>query len=477
MVPVADLSPFPALWKAVKKNDQVSDKKVTRVCSDSDKKVLGVCSFEVASLMSRMIQLWNFLNKNVEKSQDFIDSVGIENLLKDNNGISDLVYGEVIYIFCEVARIIVRLAKRCSDARLKNLEHEIEGQLLKMKNSWIILLPCKKMDETIKEMGNLVTDNQNLYALMQELVKLEEKLEGKNSVQRLFQLETKIEETQVKVSHLKRSLWNAYYDDIVLLLSKCLFTIFVRIESLFNVVHVPGDDENMNLVRGQTTEKLPINRLAKLWSSARGNRKTSPLENLARCMVDHSVTRESNGPGNKTLSIFKTRMQSPSSGTLGDAELEKRYANAILEIDTLVMLPILISDAKLRELKKMLPRKISFVVKERLKLVQNETSLSVSIDMISEILNWLTPLAHNTITRWMSEQKYAHQNINTCGEKLLLQVETLCFADKEKADAVVSELLIGLTHINLAQKQLSDYSSEIVHVINDPMNSSSCLRS
>lgn len=132
-----------------------------------------------------------------------------------------------------------------------------------------------------------------------------------------------------------------------------------------------------------------------------------------------------------------------------DAKLEQNYAKAILQIDTLVMLPNMITEAEIHILKKMLPRNISFLVKEKLKLVQNEENLSVSLEKVSQILDWLTPLAHNTLTRWMYEQRYAHQNINDCGEELLLQVETR------------SELLVGLTHIYLAQKQLSDCSSEI----------------
>lgn len=442
MIPVTNFSPFTALRKPAKKlkfsrNDRVSDKKV-----------IGICSFEVASLMSKMIQLWNYVNDDVNISPDFIDSVGIENLLKDdNNGVLDLIYGEVIYIFCEVAKIIVRLAKQCRDVRLKNLEHEIEGQLVKRKNSWILPFSCKKMDENIKKMENLITQNEKLYEEMEKIMKLERKLKGTNTVQRLFQLETKIETKQLKVSHLKKPLWNATYDGIVLLLCKCLFTTFVRLESLFNVVHVYGDVKSMDIVRRQTTENFPTKILARLWSFSEGNRKTSPIDSFARCFADYPVTRKSK----IRLSIFKTRLQCPPADTLGDAKLEQHYANAILEIDTLVMLPSTITEAKIHELKKMLPRNISSVVKERLKLVQNEENLSVSREKVSQILAWLTPLAHNTLTRWMAEQRYAHQNINDCGEELLLQVETLCFADKEKADAVLSELLVGLTHMYLAR--------------------------
>lgn len=212
----------------------------------------------------------------------------------------------------------------------------------------------------------------------------------------------------------------------------------------------------MQIVRCQTTENFPTKILARFWSFSKGNRKTSPIESFARCIADHPVTRESK----IHLSIFKTRLQCPSVDTLGDAKLEQNYAKAILEIDTLVMLPTMITEAKIDKLKRMLPRNISLVVKERLKLVPNEENPSVSLEKASQILDWLTPLAHNTLTRWMSEQRYAHQNINDCGEELLLQVETLFFADKEKADAVLSELLVALAY-TLAQKQLSDCSSEI----------------
>ena len=60
------------------------------------------------------------------------------------------------------------------------------------------------------------------------------------------------------------------------------------------------------------------------------------------------------------------------------------------------------------------------------------------------ILRWFAPLAHNMI-RWKSERNFEQQQVVTRTNVLLLQ--TLYFADREKTEAAVYELLVGLNYI------------------------------
>ena len=82
-------------------------------------------------------------------------------------------------------------------------------------------------------------------------------------------------------------------------------------------------------------------------------------------------------------------------------------------------------------------------------------------ERLEEILKWLAPLAHNMI-RWQSERNFEQQQIVKRTNVLLLQ--TLYFADCQKIEAVICELLIGLNYICRFEQQqnaLLDCASSI----------------
>ncbi|CAL0328305.1 unnamed protein product [Lupinus luteus] len=63
---------------------------------------------------------------------------------------------------------------------------------------------------------------------------------------------------------------------------------------------------------------------------------------------------------------------------------------------------------------------------------------------MSTILEWLAPLAHNMI-RWQSERSFEQHSFVSRTNVLLVQ--TLYFANQEKIEETIIELLVGLNYV------------------------------
>ncbi|CAM8927235.1 unnamed protein product [Rhodiola kirilowii] len=179
----------------------------------------------------------------------------------------------------------------------------------------------------------------------------------------------------------------------------------------------------------------------------------------------HSVTlngsRNSNGePGEistmcSNLSIFSSKqmfLNTPPE-TLGGAALALHYANVIIVIEKLVASPHLIGHDARDDLYDMLPVSIRNSLRERLKPYSKSLASSSICDTVlagqwnaamSSILEWLAPLAHSTI-KWQTERSMEQQNFTPKTNMLLVQ--TLYFANQEKTEAAITELLVGLNYI------------------------------
>lgn len=476
----ADHSWFHSLLKTSPKNDKFSKNEAK----------IGILSFEVAGLMSKVIELWKFLNDN-DNYQVFFNTIGVRKLVSyDDNYMLGLIYDEMISNFCDIARTVARLAKKCSDSHLKSLEHDFDDHLLTKNDG---KFSYKKMDKKIKQMEDLVLTNQCLYEEMQALLKLEETLGDKGSFASLIEFERKVVMKEQKVQQLKNiAIWNCTYDDIVGVLVRALFTIFDKIELVFGVVHVGdigsikhssvhsssgsvsrqswalihpfenndpgrrngGMDQNQ---LGHFVEKLGVNKTG-WWPISKANGKT-PLEPFMRCIGDYS---RGNVLQNKNISVFssRNRMKNAPPGTLGEAALAQLYAKVIVEIEKLMVSPLLIRNDPVSILEKRLPQSVSFAVRKRMRFPPDSlVSVEHWIGKLSQILDWLAPLAHYTKRKWESEQSYAHQNIVFDSEKVLL-VQTLHYANQEKTDAAVSELFVGLKYICRIQVELGANSSD-----------------
>ncbi|XP_023773091.1 protein PSK SIMULATOR 2 [Lactuca sativa] len=138
--------------------------------------------------------------------------------------------------------------------------------------------------------------------------------------------------------------------------------------------------------------------------------------------------------------------------TLGAAALALHYANVIIVLEKLVASPHLIGHDARDDLYNMLPKNVRSALRVRLKpyaksLASSEYDMGLAEEWneaISGTLEWLSPLAHNMI-RWQSERSFEHQNLLSKTNMLLVQ--TLHYANQEKTELTITELLVGLNYI------------------------------
>ncbi|KAL5139169.1 hypothetical protein HKD37_10G029160 [Glycine soja] len=142
--------------------------------------------------------------------------------------------------------------------------------------------------------------------------------------------------------------------------------------------------------------------------------------------------------------------------TLGGCALALHYANVITVMEKLLRYPHLVGEEARNNLYQMLPTSLRLSLKGKLKSYVKNLAIydaplahdwKVTLD---GILKWLAPLAHNMI-RWQSERNFEQHQIVSRTNVLLFQ--TLYFADKDKTEEAICQLLMGLNYICRYEQQ------------------------
>ncbi|CAL0321241.1 unnamed protein product [Lupinus luteus] len=224
---------FRNLWKTPRKND-----------TGSEKVLIGVLAFEVASLMSKLVNLWQTLSdKQITRLREEItNSVGIKKLVSDDeNFVVRLISLEVLENMAHVAASVARLGKKCSDSSLKGFENAFDEFITLGLDPYRWQFSSKKMDKKVKRMEKFISTNASLYQEMEVLADLEQTLRrmkeyGGPDGPNLVDYQKNIAWKRMEVKNLKdNSLWNRTYDYTVLTLARSLFTIFIRINNVFGI--------------------------------------------------------------------------------------------------------------------------------------------------------------------------------------------------------------------------------------------------
>ncbi|TVU26956.1 hypothetical protein EJB05_29533, partial [Eragrostis curvula] len=145
-------------------------------------------------------------------------------------------------------------------------------------------------------------------------------------------------------------------------------------------------------------------------------------------------------------------LTNPPETSLGAAALALHYANLIIFVEKLAVSPHHICSDEREELYAMLTARLRASLRARLlPFAKSSTAAACDpilaaewADTVRGILGWLAPLAHNMV-RWQAERNFEQRNVASSGSVLLLQ--TLHFADQEKTEATVTELLVGLNYL------------------------------
>uniref|UniRef100_A0A2C9V8B0 DUF668 domain-containing protein n=1 Tax=Manihot esculenta TaxID=3983 RepID=A0A2C9V8B0_MANES len=218
----------------------------------SDKKVIGVLAFEVASLMSKVVNLWHFLSekKIYRLKKEIVNSIGIQKLVADDDAyVMDLALNEIMEEFGLVSRSVARLGKRCLSL-FRHFEHFVNNPLQRNLewSGWDYRL--KKMERKVKKMERFVAVTMQLAQELEVLAELEQtvsRIRANPDLNRgkLLEFQQKVMWQRQEVRNLREmSPWIRTYDYIVRLLVRSLLTILQRIKHVFELSQMPSQERN-----------------------------------------------------------------------------------------------------------------------------------------------------------------------------------------------------------------------------------------
>ncbi|XP_027329313.1 uncharacterized protein LOC113845859 isoform X2 [Abrus precatorius] len=157
--------------------------------------------------------------------------------------------------------------------------------------------------------------------------------------------------------------------------------------------------------------------------------------------------------GNYGTTVLK---HSRGSQRLGEAGLALHYANIINQINMIASRPTVLPPNVRDTLYHGLPNNIKNALPSRLQNVDVTRELSITEVKaeMDKILRWLTPLATNTTKAnqgfgWVGEWANTSNEYgeNMAKESNLIRLQTLYYADKQKIDFHIIELLTWLHHL------------------------------
>ncbi|CAA7403330.1 unnamed protein product [Spirodela intermedia] len=482
--------------------------------------VVGILSFEVASAMSKIIHL----HKSLSASQisrlhgEVLNSHGVRNLVSDDETrLLELVVAEKLDDLDRAAAVVSRLGKRCNEPALVGFEHVYADLLRSRVEMGKLGLPAKDMEGTIRKMERYVSSTASLYAELEVLNELEQGArkflpsQYHEETRRAF--EQKIQWQRHDVRHLRDvSVWNQTFDKIVSLMARAVCAIHSRMSLIFGEAILPqnvGTELSGRFVSGQLVSGRrrvpPSGAVAAMpqrkqvgalrVESLRLPCGPSPVRLFAECLsLASSAPLEDDRDGDdEHLERGSSRSRAPMSGpflrgrpskqrtsipknglaaraapsSVGGSALALHYANVIIIIEKLLQYPHLVGEEARDDLYQMLPTSLRSSLRKTLRSYIKDLAIYDAPlahdwkERLGKVLTWLGPMAHNMI-RWQTERNFEQQQIGPRGSVLLLQ--TLFFADREKTEAAICELLVGLNYIcryEHQQSALLDCSSSL----------------
>lgn len=213
----------------------------------SDKAYIGVLAFEVANLMSKLIQLWQSLcDEEIIRIRTVVLTLeGVKKVVSNDDGfLLGLACTEKLDNLTVLAGAVARLGKKCQDPALQGFEHVYDDLLCNNIDFRGLVFSAKEMESKIKKMEKYASATTNLYRELEVLTDLEQTLRRMQSGDdgtrlkdgSLLSVQQKVSWQRQETKYLREiSLWNRPFDAVVGLLAQTVFTIYGRIRSVFGV--------------------------------------------------------------------------------------------------------------------------------------------------------------------------------------------------------------------------------------------------
>ncbi|CAL9105941.1 unnamed protein product, partial [Musa textilis] len=453
---------------------------------DPERPVVGILAFEVAAIMSRFVSLHRSLAEDeVRRLRTDMRSQGVAYLTsKDQPFLLRLACAELVAELDKAAAAVSRLAVKCQDPLLRGFDRIYDvlkagGACPVLRGGRVTELErfglgstAKGVEKRVKRVEKYVAATSLLYAEMEAMNALEA-TERRMEQQRRHSgpipvqkpgvslapspIQLELRSQRHKVRQLKKiSLWNKTFDDAVDFMVRAVITVFARISSVFGscVLGLPPlQDRSRPTLMLRGSPDFP------------GKHSSGPLERPSK--MDVPILRNSAPMFMTNESLAKpfeslSNLLQAGPRTVGGSGLVSRYANVIVAAEKLLITRSVEGhaaqndeeveeDAAAREeLYHMMPSGMRASVRAKLRECWRREGGTVDgslaegwKEVVGRILSWLGPVAHDTL-RWQEERNIErHHRFHTRPMALLLQ--TLHFSDREKTEAAIVEVLVGLS--------------------------------
>ncbi|KAJ1270347.1 hypothetical protein BS78_06G047200 [Paspalum vaginatum] len=437
-----------------------------------------------------------------------------------------LALAEKLDALNRVAAVAARLGRRCAAPALAGFGH-VYADLLAGRSDAGAFAVASPSDAAslVRKLDRLAAATAGLYAELEALTEIEQSARKLPTDEARRALEQRARWRRHDVRRLRdASLWSWTYDRAVLLLARAVCAIYDRIRVVFgdpmmglDLLATTRECDQSRQLSGPIQSTLndssktgPIARvdpdMPPRSVNFRSNCGASPGRMFMECLSLSSSVSWKDGfedeflEDSSCISTIRSGMLVPLSGeqglpatpsksgkvgrkvrfgpkstvtslappsTIGGSALALHYANIVIIIEKLLRYPHLVGEEARDDLYQMLPSSLKVALRKNLKTYVKSMAIYDAFlahdwrETLEKTLSWLAPMAHNMI-RWQAERNFEQQQIVLKGSVLLLQ--TLYFADREKTEAVICELLVGLNYICRYEQQqnaLLDCSSSL----------------
>lgn len=463
---------------------------------------LGILAFDVAKIMSRLLSLYNSLSDDElnRLRTETIPARGVAYLnSSDHAFLFSLAFNERLEDLNHAAIAISVIGRKCSDSGLNGFDLVCDGGPGPgaMHSSKKLEFGSKQVEKLIEKTKKLVSATSQLYSTSQSLDQLEQSGSkvhrwNKNNVDpkqcgkiinlELFNQKQSCQRKQVQ-QYRNHSLWNHTFDGALGLMARLVCVVYARLYAVFfpySSQRNPLDPliqslRNYCLLKDRKFyHKIPKSGLSNSGPIPKSGQTTSTSPGLVRFAsrwwspalpADNYVGVLANASGGcdagRNNSVFRLAPQS----TVGGCGLTLRYANVIVFAETCLYAPATIRESARHSFYEMLPARLKAMVGRKLRRLWRDKENQLGecddghslargwSDALEEIMEWLTPLAHDTL-KWQSERNLEKQRFDVNPTVLLLQ--TLHYSDLEKTEAAIVEVLVGLSFIYTYEHRPTD---------------------
>ncbi|GFQ04803.1 hypothetical protein PHJA_002624300 [Phtheirospermum japonicum] len=416
-----------------------------RLAADGKKESsnLGILAFETAKIMSKLVSLYKSLSiEGISRLQnDVVRSRGVQFLNSmDEEYLLSLACAEKLEDLDRAASAVSCLGKKCNDFGLNRFDIIYTDLKLGIANFGKLESHGSRVSEKkMRKMEKLVSTTSCLQAALEALTEMEiseRRLKQLTNRQiemmkiNLDDFNEKLENQRKEVRYFREnSLWTQTFDKSVDLMARIVCVVYLKICAVFG-------PQRMFLQGKIVSHSGPL------------LTKSKPI--MVRFYSQRSIDFPAEGETAKSNSNGVFHSAGPE--TVGGSGLTTRYANLIILAEKYLDSKVSISPDEREAFYQMVPENVKSVLRTKLsrkmRCAESDASLAEGWrDAMAEMMSWLAPMAHDSV-KWQMERKLERMKFDDADKaNSVLLLQTLHFSDKEKTEAAIAEVLVGLSCI------------------------------